>query len=133
MTATTHTAGGFLRTAGSEFVGPDGAPILLRGVCLGGWLNMENFITGYPATESQHRKALARALGEEGYRRFFDRFLSAFFDEDDAAFGHGGDLARVGCGGEQAENALSHRAAIAAVPSRPCRGRGRSGGSDNRR
>ena len=36
-----------IRTSGSSFLGPDGEPLLLRGVCLGGWLNMENFITGY--------------------------------------------------------------------------------------
>ena len=36
-----------IRTSGSSFIGPDGQPLILRGVCLGGWLNMENFITGY--------------------------------------------------------------------------------------
>jgi endoglucanase len=38
-----------IRTSGSSFLGPEGEPLLLRGVCLGGWLNMENFITGYSA------------------------------------------------------------------------------------
>ena len=61
-------------------------PMVLRGFGLGGWMNMENFITGYPGTESQHRRALRRVLGEEGYRRFFDRFLSVFFTDADAAF-----------------------------------------------
>ena len=27
-----------IRTSGTEFLGPDGEPLLLRGVCLGGWL-----------------------------------------------------------------------------------------------
>jgi aryl-phospho-beta-D-glucosidase BglC (GH1 family) len=75
-----------LRVEGDRLVRGDGTPIVLRGFGLGGWMNMENFITGYPATESQQRKALLRALGEEGYRRFFDRLLTAFFDEDDARF-----------------------------------------------
>ena len=39
-----------IRTSGSSFIGPDGEPLILRGVCLGGWLNMENFITGYWGT-----------------------------------------------------------------------------------
>jgi aryl-phospho-beta-D-glucosidase BglC (GH1 family) len=64
----------------------DGAPVLLRGFGLGGWMNMENFITGYAGSESQQRRALRRVLGEEGYRRYFDRFLSAFFTDADAAF-----------------------------------------------
>ena len=75
-----------LRTAGSRLVDPDGRTVLLRGCSLGGWLNMENFITGFPATESMQRAALRRVLGEEGYRRFFDRFLLDFFGEADARF-----------------------------------------------
>lgn len=61
-------------------------PVVLRGLGLGGWMNMENFITGYPGTESQQRRALRRVLGDEGYTRFFDRFLSVFFTDEDAAF-----------------------------------------------
>jgi hypothetical protein len=29
----------------------------VRGFGLGGWLNMENFITGYPANEETQRQA----------------------------------------------------------------------------
>src|SRR6185437_6157217 len=54
----------WLRTSGGGVVTADGEPVLLRGVGIGGWLNMENFITGFPATESSHRQALGRALGE---------------------------------------------------------------------
>src|SRR5690606_21458663 len=50
------------------------------------WMNMENFITGFPATESLQRRALRRVLGEEGYTRFFDRFLTGFFTADDARY-----------------------------------------------
>jgi aryl-phospho-beta-D-glucosidase BglC (GH1 family) len=80
------TAGpGMLRVEGTRIVGDDG-PVLLRGFGLGGWMNMENFITGYAGTESQQRRALRRVLGEEGYERFFARFLEVFFGDDDAAF-----------------------------------------------
>ena len=48
----------WLRTSGPDVVQPDGTPVRLRGVGIGGWLNMENFITGYPATESSHRQAM---------------------------------------------------------------------------
>jgi len=32
---------------GKNIVNGCGEPMRLRGVCFGGWLNMENFITGY--------------------------------------------------------------------------------------
>ena len=81
-------AGGdvLLRVDGAHLVAGDGSPVTLRGVGLGGWMNMENFVTGYPSTESLQRKALRKALGAEGYERFFDRFLTAFFNEEDARF-----------------------------------------------
>ena len=50
----------WLGTSRGGIVTADGEQIVLRGVGIGGWLNMENFITGYPATESSHRQALRR-------------------------------------------------------------------------
>jgi endoglucanase len=75
-----------LETRGRRITTRAGRPVLLRGVGLGGWMNMENFITGFPSTETLQRDALRRALGEEGARRFFDRFLDVFFGDEDAAF-----------------------------------------------
>jgi endoglucanase len=74
-----------LRVEGTEIVDAGGDRIRLRGVGLGGWMNMENFITGYPGTESLMREAVARALGADRAERFFDRLLERFFDEPDAA------------------------------------------------
>jgi endoglucanase len=77
----------WLRTSGERIVADDtGEPVLLRGVGIGGWLNMENFITGYPSTESSHRRAMRKALGERRYELFFDSFLTNFFGPQDAAF-----------------------------------------------
>lgn len=45
---------------------------------------MENFITGYPAQEHQHRAAMLKVLGREKYDYFFDKFLTYFFTEEDA-------------------------------------------------
>ena len=75
-----------LRVAGTTITTAAGAPISLRGVGIGGWMNMENFITGYPATESLHREALRRTLGDADYARYFDRLLDVFFADEDAAF-----------------------------------------------
>ena len=66
--------------------------VVLQGFGVGGWLNMENFITGFPSTETLQRQALRRALGEAGYRRFFDGFERVFFSDADAAY-----LRSLGC------------------------------------
>ncbi|MFE7843715.1 glycoside hydrolase family 5 protein [Microbacterium sp. NPDC057407] len=79
------TPSGILRVDGTRIAGPEG-PVTLRGFGLGGWMNMENFITGYAGTESQQRRALRRVLGDEAYDRFFARFLDSFFTDADAAF-----------------------------------------------
>ncbi|KAF8429702.1 putative glucanase [Tirmania nivea] len=48
---------------------------------------MENFITGYPGQEHQHRAAMLRVLGrEKKYEYFFNKFLTYFFTEEDAKF-----------------------------------------------
>src|SRR2546423_2952169 len=75
---------GLLRTEGNRFVDGDGVPIRLRGVGLGGWMNMENFITGYAANESLMRSTVREVLGRDRYELFFDRLLTAFFGDGDA-------------------------------------------------
>jgi hypothetical protein len=76
----------WLRTSGDRIVAADGEPVRLRGCGVGGWLNMENFITGYPATESAHRQAMRRVLGPDRYALLFDSLLTSFFGPDDAEF-----------------------------------------------
>jgi endoglucanase len=73
-----------LQTQGDAIVDAEGTRVVLRGVGLGGWMNMENFITGYPATESQMRAAVVEVLGAERAERFFDRLLTRFFEAADA-------------------------------------------------
>jgi hypothetical protein len=80
-----------LRVSGERLVTGAGETVRLRGVGLGGWLNMENFITGYPANETGMRGAVLDVLGPERHELFFDRLLTSFFQERDAAL-----LARMG-------------------------------------
>ncbi|HEY4421586.1 MAG TPA: cellulase family glycosylhydrolase, partial [Pseudonocardia sp.] len=80
-----------IRTHGAQLLDVHGKPFRMRGVCLGGWLNMENFITGYAANESMMRAAVRKAIGDDRYELFFERLLTSFFGEADAAF-----LAEVG-------------------------------------
>jgi endoglucanase len=75
-----------LRIEGSQIVDGKGQIVTLRGFGLGGWMNMENFITGYPANEEAQRQAIQQVLGNDKYEFFFDRFLEYFFGPDDAQF-----------------------------------------------
>lgn len=75
-----------LSIRGDRFVDADGHDVRLRGPNIGGWLLMENFITGYAANESFMRAEVRRVLGEDRAARFFERLLTAFYDEADVAF-----------------------------------------------
>ncbi|GJJ09422.1 Endo-1,4-beta-xylanase 5 [Clathrus columnatus] len=81
-----ETSASFLKVSGTKIVDGHGHEVILRGAGLGGWMNMENFISGYPGREFQLRQGLAKAIGEEKAEFFFDKFLEYFFQEDDAAF-----------------------------------------------
>lgn len=75
-----------LSVRGDKIVDGSGQPVILRGYNIGGWMNMENFLTGYPGTESQHRRVLRKVLGPELYDAFFDRFITVFFGDADARY-----------------------------------------------
>jgi hypothetical protein len=60
--------------------------IYLRGVCVGGWMNMEEFINGYPGSEHGTRMRIAEVLGERKAEYFFDKMLDHFFAEDDVIY-----------------------------------------------
>lgn len=75
----------WIHVEGDRLVDERGRTILLRGVGLGGWMNMENFITGYPGNEENIRRVLRTAMGEAAYEAFFDEFLEGFFSDEDAA------------------------------------------------
>ncbi|KAG7085848.1 hypothetical protein E1B28_003384 [Marasmius oreades] len=80
----------FIQVRGNKFVvrGPSNAEdeIVLRGAGLGGWMMMENFISGFPACEFHVREALATSIGQEQASYFFERFLEYFFTKADAVF-----------------------------------------------
>jgi endoglucanase len=75
-----------LQVRNGQIVTASGSPIALRGTCVGGWMNMENFINGYPGDESGTRAALAKVLGPEKAEFFFNRMLDYFLAEDDIRF-----------------------------------------------
>src|SRR3954454_5060537 len=75
-----------LRVQGAAIVDGSGAPVRLKGTNIGGWLNMENFITGYSGNEAMMRAAVRKVLGDDAYEFFFDRLLTAFYGDADASF-----------------------------------------------
>src|SRR5262249_21755862 len=70
----------------AQIQNPAGQSVTLRGVGLGGWMNMENFITGFSANEEAFRQVVVRALGQDRANFFFDRYLEYFFTDADAQF-----------------------------------------------
>ncbi|PVH72058.1 glycoside hydrolase family 5 protein [Cadophora sp. DSE1049] len=79
-------AHGMLQVKGTNVVDENGTVVPLRGTALGGWLNMENFMVGYPGTESGFHAAMTEVLGKEKHEAFHERWLHEFFTEKDAVF-----------------------------------------------
>jgi aryl-phospho-beta-D-glucosidase BglC (GH1 family) len=76
----------FLQVKDGKVVDGQGQPVFLRGVCVGGWMNMEDFIDGYPGAEHTLRAVMANELGAGKAQFFFDRLLDYFLAEEDIAF-----------------------------------------------
>ncbi|WP_199185789.1 glycoside hydrolase family 5 protein [Streptomyces carminius] len=76
----------WIHVDGDRLADEHGRTVVLTGVGLGGWMNMENFVTGYPGSEGEIRRLLREATGREAYHAFFDAFLTGFFDEADARY-----------------------------------------------
>ncbi len=75
-----------LQVRNGKIVNGQGREVRLRGTCVGGWMNMENFINGYPGAEHAMRATLAETIGESKAHFFFERLLDYFLSEDDIAF-----------------------------------------------
>ncbi len=86
-----------LSVSSDRIVDSGGLPIDLRGVCLGGWLNLENFIVGYPGSEHGLRATMTQILGQKISRFYFDRLLDHFITEADIAFikNQGANVVRI--------------------------------------
>ncbi|MCW5220347.1 glycoside hydrolase family 5 protein [Verminephrobacter aporrectodeae subsp. tuberculatae] len=76
----------FLHTEGQNIVDSRGCALRLRGSCAGGWMNMEDFITGHSGAEHTLRHEMAQVLGASRAEFFFERLLAHFFNESDIAY-----------------------------------------------
>ena len=61
-------------------------PVHLRGVSIGGFLHLENFINGYPGTGHELHQQFAAIAGAARAEFFFGRMLDHFFTEADVQF-----------------------------------------------
>jgi endoglucanase len=58
----------------------------LRGIGLGGWLNLEHFMLGIPGTETEIRAAFMAVYGQEAAARFWDAYFAVYTAEADLQF-----------------------------------------------
>lgn len=76
----------FLKTRGRDIIDEHGSVIYLRGICVGGWMNLEDFINAYPGTESGIRNHISQILGKSKGEQFFELMSDNFFAEKDIQF-----------------------------------------------
>ena len=55
----------FLHTQKKKVLTESGKEMFLRGISIGGWMNLENFINGFPGTEISLREHVVSTLGRE--------------------------------------------------------------------
>ena len=83
----------FLKTQKTKIIGPNGKPIFLRGVNVGGWLMMEAYIMHAPNfPEHQFRKNFIQTLGLSAMQDFDKSFREAFITQKDFK-----NIADMGC------------------------------------
>ncbi len=63
-----------------------GKPVQLRGVNLGGWMLIEDYMIGLPWTEWKIREQFRRVLGEDAYNAFFGAYMDSYIAEADIRF-----------------------------------------------
>jgi len=75
-----------LQTKGNKIVDSTGKTVYLRGTCIGGWMNLEDFINAYPGAESTIRKRIKEVLGASKGEYFFSKMIDNFLTEEDVKF-----------------------------------------------
>ncbi|MEM6782310.1 MAG: cellulase family glycosylhydrolase [Bacteroidota bacterium] len=79
---------GFYRVSGTEILGPDGEPVILKGLGLGGWLVPEGYmIQSFSEVNSptRIREAIVDLVGEANAEEFYRRYEANYVAEADIA------------------------------------------------
>lgn len=75
-----------LQTRGRDIITESGKKVFLRGTNIGAWMNMEDFMNGFPGVEYRLRYYAKEVLGEELGEYLFTSLLDHFFREEDVKF-----------------------------------------------
>jgi hypothetical protein len=75
----------FIQVCG-EHLEVNGERLMMRGLGVGSWMNIEHFMLGIPGTESVMREAFREVFGAETAEAFFDSFLANFLTEEDFVY-----------------------------------------------
>lgn len=75
-----------LKVQNGQIVDSQSKPVRLRGTCIGGWMNMEDFINGYPGVTHTLIRSAEDILGPDKSALLFDCMISHFLQEEDIAF-----------------------------------------------
>jgi len=78
----------FVSTRGKEIVGPDGAPILLRGINLGNWLVPEGYMFKFDSATSPRliNEVFTQLVGPEEAALFWKEYRENYITRDDIQF-----------------------------------------------
>jgi hypothetical protein len=77
---------GYLNVKGTKIVDGGGNNVVLKAAATNGYLRLENFVTGYPGHEHEHKKALLDVSGKEKFDFFYEKFYEYFWTDKDAQF-----------------------------------------------
>ena len=80
----------FFKTDKTRIISPQGLPVYMRGVNVGGWLMMEGYFMHAPSLAvAKFKKEFAQALGAKALLEFENSFHDTFIREDDFKSGLG--------------------------------------------
>ena len=72
-----------LHVENKKIVDSAGNPVYLRGICIGSWLNKENFLTGFLGTDLVMTRTMYQELGKERADAFFKTYHDVFITDAD--------------------------------------------------
>ena len=75
----------FVTVENQNIVGPDGEPLLLKGMGIGNWLLPEGYMWGFKRASSPRliNEVICQLIGEEETRAFWRSFYERFITQDD--------------------------------------------------